>query len=161
MGHVVIKHVSGGRGEQEGWLPRYERQDARPICTQHFDLAFKRLCLTRMLPELVWVCPSVPHKGSLWRLAELSLGIITSAPCSLFLHFSSSLSLPYFSPPLPFGHVSLDPSCFSFAVDPKGQESMRTAGFCLLPVCSRESPLTGARCLCSKKRQEEPLCSRM
>lgn len=152
---------------QEGWLPSYERQDARLICTQHFDLAFKRLCLTRMLSELVWVCLSVPRKGSLWREAELSLGIIISAPSS---YWPPALHLPtfpllflclIFSPPLPFGHVSLDPSHFFFAVEPKGQENMRTPGFCLLPVCSRGSPLRGAQCLCSKKLQEEPLCLRM
>lgn len=63
VGHFIIKHVAGGGGA-EGWLPRYERQGARPIWTQHFDLAFKRLCLTRMLAELVQVCPSVPVRAA-------------------------------------------------------------------------------------------------
>ena len=60
---ILLLNTLGGGGA-EGWLPRYERQGARPIWTQHFDLAFKRLCLTRMLAELVQVCPSVPVRAA-------------------------------------------------------------------------------------------------
>lgn len=150
---------------QEGQLPRYERQSARPMCTQHFNLAFKRHWITRMAARAgsgVSACGTPVRAACVeggWTCSQdhYSCCLLLLAPCSPAPHFSLFFFFVFFFSSTLCSRL-FRPFPVFLCYRTKGSREHENGWFCLLPVCLRGSPLTGAQCLCSRKLQEETLC---